>query len=92
MPAPALRGWIGAGGGSGERARPIAGATANEAAGARLFARPTKTLGAGDAEQVANGTPVPPIHAPASERIAPLTSTYRGCRNCALRNIGRNTR
>ena len=31
------------------------------------------------------------IDAPASERVARVTSTNRKCRNCALRKIGRNT-
>ncbi len=31
------------------------------------------------------------IDPPASERIARVTSTNRGCRNCGLRKIGRNT-
>ncbi|EGV20382.1 hypothetical protein [Thiocapsa marina] len=31
------------------------------------------------------------IDPPASERVARVTSTNRGCRNCGLRKIGRNT-
>jgi hypothetical protein len=31
------------------------------------------------------------IDPPASERVARVTSTNPGCRNCALRKIGRNT-